>query len=135
MGGLEGEAAVRSGDPLAPRLHAYLRANPRGSLRDAARALRLSARTLQRRLREEGTSFQREHATLRVCIAKELMIHTDHDLKRIAFEVGYALPQQFSALFQKRVGETPSTWRKRARRERGDRDEFGPANDACDPAD
>jgi transcriptional regulator GlxA family with amidase domain len=115
-------AAVRSGSPLIARLHAYLRTNLRSPLRDAARTLGLSSRTLQRRLREEGTSFQREQGTLRVRVAKDLMMHTNHDLKRIAFGIGCASPQQFTTLFHTRVGEPPSAWRERARREQGDHD-------------
>ena len=118
MDALEGMVAGGSDFVLAAQLRAFLRKNPRGSLRDAARALGLSSRTLQRKLRDERTSFQREHGAVRVRVAKDLMIHTDYDLKRIAFEVGCALPQQFSTLFHKRVGETPSGWRERARRER-----------------
>ncbi len=76
-----------------------------------ARALGLSQRTFQRRLREQGTSFQREVNAAHLRIAKRLMRKTDKPLKWIAIESGYASLQHFSASFRAHVGIPPSRWR------------------------
>ena len=78
---------------------------------DAAFALGLSARQLQRRLREARTSFQQESAAARIRAAKTLLLETNYDVKRIAIEVGCASLQHLCMLFRKEVGETPSQWR------------------------
>ena len=78
----------------------------------AARALSLSERTLQRRLREAGTSFVDELNQARVRVAQRLLLDSDEPVTRIALEVGCATPQHFSTLFRKLTGETPTSWRK-----------------------
>jgi AraC-like DNA-binding protein len=89
------------------RLHAA----PSSTLPELARQLGYSQRTLQRRLRELGTTFQRESADAHLRIAKRLMRETTHPLKWIAGESGWASLQHFSSFFHERVGTTPSRWR------------------------
>jgi len=91
-----------------------------GHLQDAtiersAKRLSMSTRTLQRRLAEAGTSFAHELQSARVTVAQRLLDETTDSLTSIAIEVGCASPQHFSALFRKRVGMTPSTFRNRSR--------------------
>ena len=76
-----------------------------------ADTMRLSTRSLQRRLREAGTSFRAELNLAQVRIAKALMLDSSLDLKRIAREVGCASPQNFSSLFKKLEGASPREWR------------------------
>lgn len=95
---LAGARRLLDGDPTAPA-------------EQIARALGLSQRTLQRRLREQGTSFQREVNAAHLRIAKRLMRETDEPLKWIAIESGYASLQHFSASFRAHVGVPPSRWR------------------------
>jgi AraC-like DNA-binding protein len=71
----------------------------------------MSQRTFQRRLREAGTSFQRELNEAHVRLAKRLMRHTDKPLKCIASESGYSSLQHFSSSFRARVGMSPGRWR------------------------
>lgn len=106
---------ARANARLVPRLHAHLEGNLSSSLADAARALGISSRKLQRRLAEERTSFQKERDAARLRAAQELLLGSDFDLKRVALEVGWTWPQQFSSVFHKRFGETPSAWRERFR--------------------
>jgi AraC-like DNA-binding protein len=84
-------------------------------LEDAARTLGVSARSLQRRLQDEDTTYQNELARSQVRAAQRLLRESDASLTAIAYEVGCATPQHFSALFRRVVGETPSAWRARVR--------------------
>ena len=82
---------------------------------EAALALGLSARQLQRKLHDEHTCFQREETTAKIRAAKVLLLETSYDVKRIAVEVGCASVPHFCTLFRKEVSETPSQWRARQR--------------------
>ena len=86
------------------------------SIADAAPMLAVSERSLQRKLQENGTTFQEEVAEARVRAAKRLLVDGDASLTAIALEVGCASPQHFSALFRRLTGESPSAWRTRARK-------------------
>lgn len=87
----------------------------RVTLETAARHLRLAPRTLQRRLREEGSSLQTELMAARLRAAQRLMLATDAPLTEIAFDAGFASPAHLSTQFRKALGEAPSTWRARHR--------------------
>nr|WP_224247566.1 helix-turn-helix transcriptional regulator [Hyalangium gracile] len=103
--------------PLLLQLHRVLR--PRlveASLTDTAREMGMSERTLQRRLKEAGTSFQAELNAVQVRTAQQLLLETDMKLTAVAVEVGCASLQHFSSLFRKLVGESPSTWRDQQRK-------------------
>ncbi len=80
-----------------------------------ARSLGLSARTMQRRLSELGTTFASEVAQVRVARAIRLLQDTDDPLTRIAFDVGCPSLSSFSTLVRKVTGETPSAIRARRR--------------------
>jgi AraC-like DNA-binding protein len=86
------------------------------SLPAAARALAMSERTLQRRLASEGTTFQNEQSGAQLRKAQRLMTESDIKLTHVALEVGCASPQQFSAMFRRVTGESPSEWRARQRK-------------------
>ncbi len=77
----------------------------------AARALGQAPRSLQRHLRDAGTSFQRELDAARVRVAQRLLETSRASLTEIALDVGCASPQHFSALFRRVTGQTPSAWR------------------------
>jgi AraC-like DNA-binding protein len=82
---------------------------------EAARALRVSTRTLQRRLKDEKTSFSREIAAARVRVAQRLLLAEDTKLTRIAQDVGCASSSHLSELFRRVTGMPPLAWRKAAR--------------------
>jgi AraC-like DNA-binding protein len=110
-------SATRGEPQLVSRLRATLQGQlPRVSLADAAAALGVSERTLQRRLTEAGTTFQDELASARLSAAKRRMIDTEAPLTAVALDVGYSSLQHFSALFRRVVGESPSHWRDKQRR-------------------
>jgi AraC-like DNA-binding protein len=102
--------------PLLQELHRVLRTRlVEASLADTAREMGMSERTLQRRLKEAGTSFQAELNAVQVKTAQQLLLETDMKLTAVAVEVGCASLQHFSSLFRKLVGESPSTWRDQQR--------------------
>ncbi|WAS90041.1 AraC family transcriptional regulator [Nannocystis punicea] len=85
------------------------------TLESAARRLGLSTRTLQRRLRDEGTSFQAEHAAAQVRAAQALLRDPALTLTTIALEVGASSLANFSTMYRRQTGEAPSEWRRRLR--------------------
>ncbi len=94
---------------LAAAVRAAARAalsNGGGSLEDAARAVGISARTLQRRLREEGTSFAALIETLRRELA-EAYLNEKMPVPQIAWLLGYAEPSAFYHAFKRWTGTTP----------------------------
>jgi AraC-like DNA-binding protein len=110
-------AAAGEGPRMLQALRRHIEANEgRVTLRDAARAMAVSTRTLQERLHEAGTSLRDEIAAARVRAAQVLLADTDAKLTTIALEVGCASLQHFSTLFRKVTGESPSAFRARRRK-------------------
>lgn len=83
----------------------------RPSIARIARSLRLSVRSLQRRLVLAGTSYRRELNRARLRKAQRLLAGTDLKITVIALEVGCASSQHLSVMFRKLTGESPSSWR------------------------
>ncbi len=108
--------AAADAPPIIRELRDLLAARLRGiSIEDAAGAMALSPRTLQRRLSDAGTTFQDELADARVRAAQRMLAESDTPVTAIAFDVGFASPQHLSALFKKRTATTPSEWRRKRR--------------------
>jgi AraC-like DNA-binding protein len=114
---LEGLLAGTSGTPAMLRaLRGQLEGRPgEVSLEEAARALGVGARSLQRRMKEWGTTLQGEQSQAQVRVATRMLEQSDAPLTQIAMDVGCASLSHFSALFRKVTGETPSDWRKKRR--------------------
>ena len=83
------------------------------ALADAARELRVSTRTLHRRLEEEGTTFREIKDALRREIALARLERGDESIADIAVALGYSEPSAFFRAFQGWTGEAPSAHRKR----------------------
>lgn len=94
-----------------------LERNPGLDVDAAADQLGLTARTLQRRLRDEGTTFRAETRRALVRHAKTLLATTDDKIADIARAIGCATVQHFSDLFREEAGVPPATWRARVRGE------------------
>lgn len=74
----------------------------------------LAERTFKRRFRAAtGQSPMDYVQTLRVEEAKQLLESTDLPVEAVAREVGYEEPGFFRRLFKRRVGTTPSAYRRR----------------------
>lgn len=101
--------------PISQRLRTVL-VPPLGEVKieSAARRLGLTTRTLQRRLQQEHTTFQAEHAAAQVRAAQTLLRGTDLKLSVIALEAGYSSLAHFSTMFRRKTGEAPSEWRRRS---------------------
>jgi AraC-like DNA-binding protein len=81
------------------------------SVAAVAARLNLSTRTLQRRLRELGTSFQEQLARVRRTTAGRLLIATDLDAVAISMLVGFVEPNSFARAFRHWESTTPTRWR------------------------
>ncbi len=83
-------------------------------LGDVARALGVSSRTLQRRLRGEETSFQAQVTDVRKQMAQRYLSDPQLSINEIAFMLGYSEPSAFHRSFKKWLGVTPRSFRLRA---------------------
>ena len=85
------------------------------SLEEAARRLHVSARTLHRRLRAEGSSFRAIKDSVRRELAIARLEKTRDSVARIASDLGYAEPSAFFRAFHEWAGVAPTAYRKRFR--------------------
>ena len=77
------------------------------SMAYTASKLAISNRTLQRRLREEGTTFQKILDELREELARHYLSATDYTSAEISFLMGYEEPNSFFRAFRAWTGQTP----------------------------
>jgi AraC-like DNA-binding protein len=83
------------------------------SLRGRYRRVGLNEYKLKRGFRELfGTTVFAYLSEQRLALAKRMLLDTDKTAAEIAFELGYATPQHFSAAFKKRFGVSPKSMRK-----------------------
>jgi AraC-like DNA-binding protein len=78
---------------------------------EVARTLGISHRTLQRRLRETGTTFRAERERHLSAEIERLLTGTELDLDAIATQVGLSSASHLVAHFRATHGPTPGTWR------------------------
>ncbi|MGW0246508.1 AraC family transcriptional regulator [Nocardia goodfellowii] len=79
-----------------------------------AAGLFLSARTLSRRLSEEGTSFRALLDEVRQMLSEELLAHTDMTTEQVAARLGYAEAASFIRAFRRWQGCPPQEFRARS---------------------
>lgn len=84
-------------------------------VRTMAECAGLSARTLTRRLAEEGTSYQRLVEQARFGAAVNLLRDDCVRLIDIAYELGYSDPANFTRAFKQWAGMAPSEYRRLCR--------------------
>jgi AraC-like DNA-binding protein len=113
--------ADRSREPRDADVVSSLRAElrrrlPRGTADkpSVARAMGMSARTLARRLQEEGTRYAAVLDETRRSIALDLL-DGPVAVYEVSFLLGYSEPSTFHRAFRRWTGESPEAWR-RARR-------------------
>jgi len=103
-----------------PRLRAELQRLLHGArtlgapptLEEVARRMNTSPRTLIRRLRAAGTSFQIEIDAMRQRRATELLRRINVPMSTIADALGFADAASFAKAFKRWTGVSPSTFRK-----------------------
>lgn len=81
------------------------------SLRAVALGLRMSTRTLQRRLEAEGTRFAAVLDEVREGLARELVARPEPSLSEVAFQLGFAEFATFSRAFKRWTGQPPGAFR------------------------
>ena len=97
--------------PLLRRTRDVLAGDLHESLAGVAAKLGTSARTLQRQLKAQGTTFRDELTRARVRVAETLLLETDDKIEAIALELGFTSVASFTAMFRTAVGETPAAYR------------------------
>lgn len=80
-----------------------------------ARRLAMSKRTLQRRLVEEGTSYQDVLRDTRLELARHYLVRTSVPLGEISFLLGFEESNSFFRAFNDWTGRTPEAVRREAR--------------------
>jgi AraC-like DNA-binding protein len=88
-----------------------LLAGQRPGLEDVARELRLSTRTLQRRLTGEHAKFQELVEETRRELAHHYLTHSMLELNETAYLLGYEDANSFFRAFHQWEGTTPGEWR------------------------
>lgn len=81
------------------------------SLDEVANEQAMSARTLIRRLKDEGTSYQQLLDAVREELACWLLLQTTMSVEAIAERLGYGDPSNFSRTFRRWMGMTPREFR------------------------
>lgn len=89
--------ALASGEVTAERVAGLLAVHPR---------------TLNRRLKSQGTTFHKVVDEVRFAMAREMLGGTDANLVDIAVCLGYADASAFARAFRRWTGVAPSAWRR-----------------------
>lgn len=112
-------ARVQQVETTAGRVRAQLPALLRDgepTLESVGRAMAMSARTLQRRLADEGTTFQRVLDEARQALATAWLAEGATSVGEVAFLTGFADARAFRRAFQRWTGQAPSDWVQGRRR-------------------
>ena len=84
------------------------------TVEQVARVLGMNTRTLQRALKEKGTSFITLLNDTRMDIAIQFIQDKQMDLTEVAFLLGFAELSTFSRSFKRWTGQSPLQFRKAA---------------------
>lgn len=108
------EQCAEAGDLYEQTRAVVLALLPKGeaTLPKTAKKLHVTARTLQRRLLEEGVSFGELLAEVRRTQAERLLARSDVALNEVAERVGYADTGAFVRAFRSWTGTTPGKYRE-----------------------
>ena len=79
---------------------------------DLAAMLSIHRRTLNRRLREQGTTFQKMLDETRFELARQLLVYSRASLDDVAVALGYSAVTPFMRAFHRWTGMTPGQWRR-----------------------
>jgi AraC-like DNA-binding protein len=81
------------------------------SVLGVAKAMGMNRRTLQRRLADEGVSFDAVRDDVRFAAARELLAFTKLEIAEIALALAYKEHSSFSRAFRRWSGVSPAEWR------------------------
>lgn len=82
------------------------------SIDDVAARLYMTTRTIMRRLKDEGASFQQIKDLVRRDKAINLLTHYSLPIKEVAERIGYSDPAVFARAFRSWTGESPRKYRR-----------------------
>ena len=108
---------LRSGSGLAARigLRLFEQQGAYPSAQTMAQELNMSRRTLLRKLRQEGASYQRLLDDARKGVAEWYLLRTSEPIQAIAERLGYADASNFSRTFRRWFRKSPDKFRKERR--------------------
>jgi AraC-like DNA-binding protein len=86
----------------------------RHSMRQVARHLGLTARTLRRRLEQEDETFSSIVDDARSAMAERYLASDRLSLTDVSYQLGFGAPSAFSRWFRHRFGISPTEWRQAA---------------------
>ncbi|GMU62108.1 MAG: AraC family transcriptional regulator [Myxococcaceae bacterium] len=81
------------------------------SIESIAVSLGLTARTLQRRLRDEGSTYQSVLDGVRAQAAKDWLANAHRSVTELTAKLGYSEPSALDRAFRRWTGKTPTEWR------------------------
>ncbi len=96
---------------ISMMINERIRSNHSVELADIAAELKLSGRTLSRRLQEENTSFKTLHSACRLILAKSLLVESQQSISQIAFALGFLNEASFSRYFKQQTDQSPVHYR------------------------
>ncbi len=104
-------------DPALAAALAHVRADPAGSVMDAAaRAGGLSERTLRRRCQAQiGMGWDEYRRRARLLASIEALTESDRSIAQIAADVGFESQSAFARAFRRLTGQAPQAFRAQAR--------------------
>jgi len=106
---------IGAANPITREVRMVLLQHLRRSLSapEVAAELKMSTRTLYRRLEEAGHSFQSLSDSVRLTVAAEYLDSTAMSVSELAFRTGFSDTANFRRAFRRWTGVTPSKWRER----------------------
>jgi AraC-like DNA-binding protein len=105
---------VESVDSTADRVRrsiALMLPSGRATIEQIAKQLGMSARSLQRRLDEEGEQFAELLGGVRRELATAYLAESAHPVTTVASLLGYASPSSFTRWYSAEFGMSPQAWR------------------------
>ena len=84
-----------------------------------ARGMRMSERSLRRRLRAAGTGYQEELDGVRAQLAQDLLRRPELDVEWVAEQLGFTDPSTLYRSFKRWTGLTPAQFRAQGSRQAG----------------
>jgi AraC-like DNA-binding protein len=100
---------------LVDEVRAYARssfATGHCTIERCAARLKTSARTIQRRLTDEGLRFSEIVEQERIAASQRALVQTDNALSDIAYSLGYSDQSSFGRAFKRWTGITPQAYRE-----------------------
>lgn len=81
------------------------------TISETAKRLGMSSRTLQRRLADNGRTYQQVIDEARRTLAERLLRQTEYSMQEIAFLTGFSEQSAFTRAFKRWAGQTPRSFR------------------------